>query len=168
MLVALVVVVLTRNHSHWCWWCSFARRARRPPGRGKPGAGGAHVLPLLVLVLMVLPHHRSSPTPAPTARIDRPQPPLCCKTHVSSVSDVSYVCYKCVDAKVDMQTQRANTRNRYPKRASRFDLLIDKDEDMSTLVLTTAIRLEVTAKRYSHGTRGSSKIAMEQCNSSNR
>jgi hypothetical protein len=57
-----------------------------------------------------------------------------------------------VDAKVDLQTQRANTQNRYPKRASRFDLLIDKDEDTSTLVLTTAIRLEVTAKRYSHGT----------------
>jgi hypothetical protein len=37
-----------------------------------------------------------------------------------------------VDAKVDLQTQRANTQNRYPKRASRFDLLIDKDEDTST------------------------------------
>jgi hypothetical protein len=69
---------------------------------------------------------------------------------------------------VDLQTQRANTRNRYPKRASRFDLLIDKDEDTSTLVLTTAIRPEVTAKRYSRGTRGSSKIALEQCNSPNR
>jgi hypothetical protein len=65
-----------------------------------------------------------------------------------------------VDAKVNLQTQRANTRSRYPKRASRFDLLIDKDEDTSTLVLTTAIRPEVTAKRYSRGTRGSSKIAL--------
>jgi hypothetical protein len=73
-----------------------------------------------------------------------------------------------IDAKVDLQTQRANTRNRYPKRASRFDLLIDKDEDTSTLVLTTAIRPEVTAKRYSRGTRGSPKIALEQCNSPNR
>jgi hypothetical protein len=71
-----------------------------------------------------------------------------------------------VDAKVDLQTQRANTR--YPKRASRFDLLIDKDEDTSTLVLTTAIGPEVTAKRYSRGTRGSSKIALKQCNSPNR
>jgi hypothetical protein len=66
----------------------------------------------------------------------------------------------CVDAKVNLQTQRANTQSRYPKHASRFDLLIDKDEDMSTLVLTTAIRPEVTAKRYSRGTRGSLKIAL--------
>jgi hypothetical protein len=73
-----------------------------------------------------------------------------------------------VDAKVDLQTQRANTRNRYPKRAGRFDLLIDKDEDTSTMVLTTAICPEVTAKRYSRGTRGSPKIALEQCNSPNR
>jgi hypothetical protein len=73
-----------------------------------------------------------------------------------------------VDAKVDLQTQRANTRNQYPKRASRFDLLIDKDEDTSTLVLTTAIHPEVTAKRYSRGTRGSSKFALKQCNSPNR
>jgi hypothetical protein len=73
-----------------------------------------------------------------------------------------------VDAKVDLQAQRANTRNRYPKRASRFDLLIDKDEYTSTLVLTTAIRPEVTAKRYSRGTRGSPKNALEQCNSPNR
>jgi hypothetical protein len=73
-----------------------------------------------------------------------------------------------VDAKVDLQTQRANTRNRYPKRASRFDLLIDKDEDTSTLVLTTAIRPEVMAKRYSRGTRGSSKVALKRCSSPNR
>jgi hypothetical protein len=73
-----------------------------------------------------------------------------------------------VDAKVDLQTQRANTRNRYPKRASRFDLLIDKDKDTSTLALTTAIHPDVMAKRYSCGTRGSSKIALEQCNSPNR
>jgi hypothetical protein len=66
----------------------------------------------------------------------------------------------CVDAKVNLQTQKANTRNRYPKRASRFDLLIDRDEDTSTLVLTTAIHPEVTAKRYSRGTRGSTKIAL--------
>jgi hypothetical protein len=90
-------------------------------------------------------------------------------------SDLRLIClvYPClitvsVDAKVDLQTQRANTRNRYPKRASRFDLLIDKDEDTSTLVLTTAIRPEVMAKRYSRGTRGSPKIALEQCNSPNR
>jgi hypothetical protein len=69
---------------------------------------------------------------------------------------------------VDLQTQRANTRNWYPKRASRFDLLIDKDEDTSTLVLTTAIRPEVTAKRYSRGTRGSSKVALKRCSSPNR
>jgi hypothetical protein len=73
-----------------------------------------------------------------------------------------------VDAKVDLQTQRANTRNRYPKRASRFNLLIDKDEDTSTLVLTTAIRSEVTAKRYSRGTRGSPKVALKRCSSPNR
>jgi hypothetical protein len=76
--------------------------------------------------------------------------------------------YLIVDAKVDLQIQRANTRNRYPKRASRLDLLIDKDEDTSPLVLTTAIRPEVTAKRYSRGTRGSSKVALKRCSSPNR
>jgi hypothetical protein len=36
------------------------------------------------------------------------------------------------------------------------------------LVLTTAIRPEVTAKRYSCGTRGSSKVALKRCSSPNR
>jgi hypothetical protein len=89
-------------------------------------------------------------------------------THSLGTKGPLRIILETVDAKVDLQTQRANTRNRYPKRASRFDLLIDKDEDTSTLVLTTAIRPEVTAKRYSRGTRGSSKIALKQCNSPNR
>jgi hypothetical protein len=39
------------------------------------------------------------------------------------------------------------------RRASRFDLTIDKGDNSNTLVPTTAMRLDVMAKRYSHGTR---------------
>jgi len=39
------------------------------------------------------------------------------------------------------------------RRASRFDLTIDKGDNSNTLVPTTAMRPDVTAKRYSHGTR---------------
>ena len=42
-----------------------------------------------------------------------------------------------------------------------------EDEDTSTLVLTTAIRSEVTAKRYSRRTRESPKVAL-RCNSPNQ
>jgi len=38
------------------------------------------------------------------------------------------------------------------RRASRFDLTIDKDGNSNTLVPTTAMRPDVTAKRYSRGT----------------
>jgi hypothetical protein len=51
--------------------------------------------------------------------------------------------------------------NPISKRARRFDLLIDKDENSSTLVLTTAIRPEATVKRYSRGTRGSPKVTLK-------
>jgi len=39
------------------------------------------------------------------------------------------------------------------RRASRFDLTIDKGDNSNTLVLTTVMRPDVTAKRYSRGTR---------------
>jgi len=39
------------------------------------------------------------------------------------------------------------------RRASRFDLSIDKGDNSNTLVPTTAMRPDVTAKRYSRGTR---------------
>jgi len=39
------------------------------------------------------------------------------------------------------------------RRASRFDLTIDKGGNSKTLVPTTAMRSEDTAKRYSRGTR---------------
>ena len=55
--------------------------------------------------------------------------------------------------KVDLQTQRANTRFQTLRRASRFDLTIDKGDNSNTLVPTTAMRLDATAKRYSRGTR---------------
>jgi hypothetical protein len=48
-----------------------------------------------------------------------------------------------VDAKTDLQTQRAN---------SRFDLATDKGDNSNTLVLTTAIRPDALAKMYSCGT----------------
>jgi len=35
---------------------------------------------------------------------------------------------------------------------SRFDLTIGKGDNLNTLVLTTAMRPDVTAKRYSRGT----------------
>jgi len=38
------------------------------------------------------------------------------------------------------------------RRASRFDLTIDKGDNLNTLVPTTAIRPDSTAKRYSCGT----------------
>jgi hypothetical protein len=58
---------------------------------------------------------------------------------------------RCVDAKVDLKTQRANTRSML-RHASRFDLTIDKGDNSNTLVPTTAIRPDATAKRYSRGT----------------
>jgi len=39
------------------------------------------------------------------------------------------------------------------RRASRFNLTIGKGDNSNTLVLTTAMRPNVTAKRYSRGTR---------------
>ena len=39
------------------------------------------------------------------------------------------------------------------RRASRFDLTICKGDNSNTLVPTTAMRPDVTAKRYSRGTR---------------
>ena len=39
------------------------------------------------------------------------------------------------------------------RRASRFDLAIDKGDNSNTLVLTTVMRPDVTAKRYSRGSR---------------
>ena len=39
------------------------------------------------------------------------------------------------------------------RRASRFDLTIDKDGNSNTLVPKTAMRPDVMAKRYSRGTR---------------
>jgi hypothetical protein len=47
------------------------------------------------------------------------------------------------------------------RRASQFDLLIDKDDDLSTFVLTIAMRPDVTAKRYSRRTRGSPSVTLE-------
>jgi hypothetical protein len=41
------------------------------------------------LVLVVLALCCSSPATTPTAGFVRPWPPRCCKTHVSSISDVS-------------------------------------------------------------------------------
>ena len=38
------------------------------------------------------------------------------------------------------------------RRASRFDLTIDKGDNSNTLVPTTAMRPDATAKRYSRGT----------------
>jgi len=38
------------------------------------------------------------------------------------------------------------------RRASRFDLTIDKGDNSNTLVLTAAMRPDATAKRYSRGT----------------
>ena len=38
------------------------------------------------------------------------------------------------------------------RRASRFDLTTDKDDNSNTLVPTTAMRPDVTTKRYSRGT----------------
>ena len=54
--------------------------------------------------------------------------------------------------KLDLQTQRANTRFQTLRRASRFDLTIGKGDNSNTLVLTTAMRPDATAKRYSRGT----------------
>ena len=52
-----------------------------------------------------------------------------------------------VDANVDLQTQRANTQFQKLRRASRFDLTIGKGGNSNTLVLTTAMRPDVTANR---------------------
>jgi hypothetical protein len=49
----------------------------------------------LPLVLVVLARYCSSLAPTPTAGFDRAWPLPCCKTHISSVSDVSHVCCKC-------------------------------------------------------------------------
>jgi len=38
------------------------------------------------------------------------------------------------------------------RRANRFDLTIDKGDNSNTLVPTTAMRPDVTTKRYSRGT----------------
>jgi len=54
--------------------------------------------------------------------------------------------------KVDLQTQRANTRFQTLRRASRFDLTIGKGDNSNTFVPTTAMRPDATAKRYSRGT----------------
>jgi len=54
--------------------------------------------------------------------------------------------------KVDLQTQRANTRFQTLRHASRFDLTIGKGDNSNTLVPTTATRPDATAKRYSRGT----------------
>ena len=58
-----------------------------------------------------------------------------------------------VDAKADLQTQRAYTWFQTLKRARRFDLTTDKGGNLNTLVPTTVMRPDVTAKRYLHGTR---------------
>jgi len=58
-----------------------------------------------------------------------------------------------VDAKANLQTQRANTRFQTLRRASRFNLTIGKGDNSNTLVQTTAMRPDVTAKRCSRGTR---------------
>jgi len=55
--------------------------------------------------------------------------------------------------KVDLQTQRANTRFQTLRHASRFDLTIGKGDNLNTLVPTTAICPDTPAKRYSRGTR---------------
>jgi len=60
---------------------------------------------------------------------------------------------RCVDAKVDLQTQRANTLFQTLRRASRFDLTIGKGDNSNTLVPTITMYSDATAKRYSHGTR---------------
>jgi hypothetical protein len=66
-----------------CALLAPSRRMRRSPGQAKLGDGGAGdtgaCAPLLVLVLM---RCRSPPAPTMTAKIDRSQPPTCCKTHV--------------------------------------------------------------------------------------
>jgi len=54
--------------------------------------------------------------------------------------------------KLDLQTQGANTRFQTLRRASRFDLTIGKGDNSNTLVPTTAMHLDATAKRYSRGT----------------
>ena len=59
--------------------------------------------------------------------------------------------YAFVDGKVDLQTQRANTWFDI-KACQRFDLTIDKGDNSNTLVPTTAMRPDATAKSYSCGT----------------
>ena len=53
---------------------------------------------------------------------------------------------------LDLQTQRANTRSQTLRRASRFDLTIGKGDNSNTLVRTTAMRPDATAKGYSRET----------------
>jgi hypothetical protein len=50
---------------------------------------------LVALVVVVLACSRSPPTPILTAGINRPWPPLYCKTHVSTISDILQVCSNC-------------------------------------------------------------------------
>jgi hypothetical protein len=92
--------------------------------------------------------------------IDLAQQPSYCRlvllNHLDSYPKM--VSKRCVDAKIDLQTQRANTQFRC--QGVPVDLIvIDKDNGNSnTLVLTRAMCPDVTAKRYSHGTRGSSSV----------
>ena len=46
------------------------------------------------------------------------------------------------------------------RRANQFDLAIDKGDNLNTLVLTTAMRPDATANRYSRGTQEFAKYCL--------